>query len=85
MLNPWGDILTVARAFCVTKPGGYLVLSVPNNPEYEYVKFNDHRVYGSNRMPLLVANWQQIDAEDHDMEQAENEPHRPFVYQKPLT
>ena len=24
MLNPWGDIITIERALCVTKDGGYL-------------------------------------------------------------
>jgi hypothetical protein len=28
MLNPWGDIITIARASCVTKDWGYLTIGV---------------------------------------------------------
>jgi hypothetical protein len=35
MLNPWGDIITIARAWCVTKDGGSLTIGVPYNYEHE--------------------------------------------------
>ena len=28
-LNPWGDILTIAKALCVTREGGSLTIGVP--------------------------------------------------------
>jgi hypothetical protein len=30
-LNPWADLITSARAWCVTKPEGHLLLGVPFN------------------------------------------------------
>ena len=60
-LNPWGDILALARAKCVTKPGGYLALGVPTGSDS--VIFNAHRQYWLVRYPLLTANWARIDNE----------------------
>ena len=54
-LNPWGDILAVARAWCVTKPGGFMYLGVPTGNDVVYS--NWHRIYGRIRWPLLAANW----------------------------
>jgi hypothetical protein len=63
-LNPWGDLLNVARGYCVTKPGGFLVLGVPTGKDG--IEFNAHRIYGYARWPLISANWVQIDGKDHD-------------------
>lgn len=62
-LNPWGDLLSVARAWCVTKPGGTLALGLPTG--IDYVTVNAHRVYGKVRWPLIAANWVQVDSEIH--------------------
>lgn len=62
-LNPWGDLLNVARGYCVTKPGGFLVLGLPTG--MDSVQFNGHRVYGKIRWPLVTSNWVQLDGEDH--------------------
>ena len=60
-LNPWGDIIAIARGWCVTKPGGFLLIGVP------YVQMNDDRIlfnaawgYGRLRYPYLATNWEQI-------------------------
>jgi Caenorhabditis protein of unknown function, DUF268 len=42
--NPWGDLIAVARVWCITKPGGYLLLGLPTG--IDAIKFNAHRVYG---------------------------------------
>ena len=56
-LNPWGDILEVARTWCVTKDGGSLLIGVMyGNDEIE---FNAHRRYGDLRWPFLTTNWHQ--------------------------
>jgi len=55
---PWGDIIAIARGWCVTKPGGDLVIAVPAGPDE--LMFNAHRRYGPVRYPFLVANWKQI-------------------------
>jgi hypothetical protein len=56
-LNPWGDILEIARAWCVTKPGGSLTIGVMYGPDRIF--FNAHRVYGPERWPYLTTNWEQ--------------------------
>jgi hypothetical protein len=58
-LNPWGDVLAMARAWCWTKDShGKLLLGVPTGKDR--VEFNGCRVYGINRWPLLSANWKLI-------------------------
>ena len=59
MLNPWGDIITIARAWCVTKDGGYLTIGVPYDFDNEYIRFNGDRGYGKIRYPYLTTNWKQ--------------------------
>jgi Caenorhabditis protein of unknown function, DUF268/Methyltransferase domain len=61
-LNPWGDILAVARAWCVTKPGGFMYLGIPDGQDL--IVSNWHRVYGKLRLPLVTANWQCTDGCD---------------------
>ena len=57
-LNPWGDVLEVARAKCVANNGASLTIGVPFGQDE--VVFNAHRVYGSGRYPYLVSNWRQV-------------------------
>lgn len=59
-LNPWGDIIAVARAWCVTKKGGSLTIGVPYIPKRDYLAFNEARHYGDIRYPYLVTNWIQL-------------------------
>mgnify|MGYP000493817094 CR=1 FL=1 len=54
-LNPWGDILSLARCWCVAKDDAMLLLGVPVGPDA--VEFNAHRVYGDIRLPILTTNW----------------------------
>lgn len=56
-LNPWGDIISVAKTWCVTKPGGYAIIEVPFRPTDEVTYFNMHRTYGQVRMPYMMTNW----------------------------
>lgn len=58
MLNPWGDLMTMARAWCLTKPGGHALIGVPTGPDE--VIFNVGRVYGKILYSHLFANWEQI-------------------------
>lgn len=74
-LNPWGDLLAVARARCVTKPGGYLAIGLPTGGDTVF--FNDNRQYGKNRYPVLTANWVQVDAADHADPRKMSQP--PFI------
>lgn len=82
-LNPWGDLLAVARAWCVTKPGGALALGVPSG--MDAVEFNAHRVYGKIRWPLITANWIQIDSALQSIQALEHEQsqdHPLMVFEK---
>jgi len=46
-LNPWGDLQTVARAWCATRPGGELLLGAPTGADA--LMWNAHRQYGPVR------------------------------------
>jgi hypothetical protein len=32
-LNPWGDLITMARAWCLLKPGGRAIVGTPSGPD----------------------------------------------------
>merc|ERR1712183_540523 len=57
-LNPWGDILAIARAWCIAKPKAFMWVAVPTGEDR--VLYNWHRIYGEIRWPLLAINWRQI-------------------------
>lgn len=62
-LNPWGDVLEIARASCVCRAGGSLVLAVMCGNSHctqDMMEFNLHRKYGSLRWPYLASNWDQV-------------------------
>jgi hypothetical protein len=64
-LNPWGDLQTMARAWCVAKSNASLVIGVMNENQFSltpwgHIEFNAHRVYGTLMYSHLVANWKQI-------------------------
>jgi len=67
-LNPWGDIISLAKAHCITKPNGALVLAVMTANSLggafgrERVRWNADRIYGKVMYPHLVANWHQKSA-----------------------
>jgi hypothetical protein len=58
-LNPWGDILSLARAHCVTKDDGQLMLGLPSGEDT--IEWNLHQQYGDIRWPLVTINWIPID------------------------
>ena len=57
-LNPWGDLITMARAWCLVKPGGLAVVGMPVGPDL--IEFNAHRIYGPVQLPHFFANWEQV-------------------------
>jgi hypothetical protein len=59
-LNPWGDILSIARGYCLTTNTGFLYLGLPTNNGEDSILWNAHRVYGKLRWPLVTANWKWI-------------------------
>ncbi|CAE7907810.1 unnamed protein product [Symbiodinium necroappetens] len=61
-LNPFGDLITMARAWCVAKPGANLVLGVMSEgigKRRSKILFNAHRSYGRVTYAQLLANWKQ--------------------------
>lgn len=59
-INPYADLITIARMHCITKPGGRLFLTVPMNKEVDKIYFNGHRIYGDMMLANLLANWEQV-------------------------
>ena len=58
MLNPWGDLIAMARAWCFVKPGGQALVGVPSGPDM--IGFNSHKIYGPVAYSHLFANWEQV-------------------------
>ena len=63
-LNPWEDLITLAKLWCVTKKDSFLVLKVPRSKK-DWLVFNSYRVYGPKRLRLLTTNWAQM-IDDHE-------------------
>jgi hypothetical protein len=59
-LNPWGDRQAMARAWCMTRPGGQLALGLPvHSSGNDFIMYNAHRLYGPVQLPHVMANWKQ--------------------------
>ena len=58
-LNPWGDLITMARGWCLLRPGGRALIGVPTMRE-DAILFNACRIYGPVQYPHLFANWEQV-------------------------
>ena len=57
-LNPWGDIITIAQAWCVSKAKAHLAIGVPTFVHGEdRIEFNAGKVYGPRLYPFLATNW----------------------------
>jgi len=59
-INPYGDIIMMARVHCVTRTGGRLYFTAPMTGDFDRLYFNAHRIYGPVSLPNLLANWKQI-------------------------
>jgi hypothetical protein len=58
-LNPFGDLQTMARSWCVSKPDAALVIGVMCQLK-DVISFNAHRNYGPLMYSHLLANWNQV-------------------------
>ncbi|TRY80487.1 hypothetical protein TCAL_15510, partial [Tigriopus californicus] len=76
-LNPYGDLIAMARAWCLVKDLGFAVVGVPTGPDH--ITFNLHRVYGPLMYSHLFANWQQVYT-DTDINLYVSEKHRKRTY-----
>ena len=54
-LNPDGDLEAMDNAKKIIKKDGLLYLSIPIGKDM--ICFNTHRIYGKNRLPLLLKGW----------------------------
>jgi len=63
-LNPYGDLITMAKAWCLTKPGGRALVGFPCG--MDLINFNANKLYGPVMLPHLFANWNQIYSEYRD-------------------
>ena len=61
VLNPIGDLHSMAKMLSVIKPGGIFFIAVPTRNGEDLLVFNAHRIYGKLRLPLLMAGWNFID------------------------
>jgi len=66
-LNPFGDIITIARSWCVSTPEAKLLVGVPTGMArvggqggQDSIQFNAHRIYGPILYPYLTTNWRFI-------------------------
>lgn len=60
-LNPDGDKEAMLQAWCMLKPGGYMILGVPMSCASEgYTVFNAHRVYGFKRLAYVTAGFELV-------------------------
>jgi len=54
LLNPWADVVSVARMRCVLRKGGLLILGLPTLNTGDSLFYNQHRSYGLVRWPLVL-------------------------------
>ena len=59
-LDPWGDLRAMKRMKETIKKGGILYLSVPIGKDR--LDWNAHRVYGKERLPLLLNGWKLLES-----------------------
>ncbi|OQV22673.1 hypothetical protein BV898_03498 [Hypsibius exemplaris] len=58
VLNPSGDLETMARMLSVVKPGGYAFVGIPCC--FDALDWNAHRTYGHRRLAMLFAGWRVV-------------------------
>jgi len=57
-LNPWGDLITMAKSWCILKPKALALVGVPSYNDY--LVYNMNRRYGLEGLPQLFANFKQV-------------------------
>lgn len=58
-LDPDGDLKAMDKMKRIVQPGGLLFLSVPVGKDK--ILFNNARIYGRLRLPMLCQNWEQLE------------------------
>ena len=58
-LNPEGDREAIEEAWCMLKPGGYLIFAVPMTCSLAgVIEFNAHRIYGWERLAHVLQGFE---------------------------
>ncbi len=57
--NPWGDRITMARMWCVLKPGGHALIGFPLSTP-DQIAYNAHRMYGPVMLQQMLANFKLV-------------------------
>lgn len=60
VINPWGDLMAMAKVRCTLKKGAWIFLGLEDKPE-DVVGWNAHRYYGPKRWAQILANTEQVD------------------------
>ena len=61
MVNPWADVLTLTRAWCVSKKHSRALISLPKTEDFQdLVVFNSGKFYGRQQLANLFTNWKQV-------------------------
>jgi len=65
-LTPFGDLEATAQLWCMVRPGGLLIVAVheSRNRRSCSVMWNGARIYGTERLQHLTANWRVLDAQN---------------------
>ena len=62
-INPWGDLITMAKTWCIVKTDGLALLGLPSQfnkaTGIGSIGFNAGRLYGNVQLSHLFANWKQ--------------------------
>ena len=61
VLNPIGDLQSMAKMLSVIRPGGLFFLGIPSMGGTDGLVWNAHRAYGRIRLPQLFSGWRFID------------------------
>lgn len=77
-LNPWGDLIGMARVWCTLKKGGKALIGIPVGPKKDVIWFNAHRAYGPLMLSHLFANFKQVIS---DLRYFEYNPSCVYCYQ----
>ena len=62
-INPDADKEALEQAWCLLKPGGFLILGMPMScKEDGYIEYNAHRVYGYRRIAYVAEGFELVAA-----------------------
>ena len=83
-LNPDGDRLAVQQAWCMLKPGGFLVIGVPTTCALDgNLVFNAHRNYGFHRLAFISEGFELVEITQKCTDQSTDIACSIFVLRKP--